>query len=94
MNIKRIIAIAAAAAMLALSAACGSNTASSSSSEPKADTTSPTGYYSDDIIAAVDGPQLMFSNASLSIIPAFIIRNSWLQNRGRPLCAARRPAAT
>ena len=62
MNIKRIIAIAAAAAMLALSAACGSNTASSSSSEPKADTTSPTGYYSDDIIAAVDGPQLMFSN--------------------------------
>ena len=64
MNFKRIIAIAAAAAMLALSAACSDSASSSNtpSADSKADTTSPTGYYSDDIKAAVEGPQLMFSN--------------------------------
>ena len=70
MNIKRIIAIAAAAAMLALSAACGNSTSSQTSdgasAETTADLTSPTGYYRDDVIAAVDGPKLSFSNVEVA----------------------------
>lgn len=62
MNLKKIIAIASATAMLFLTAACGDSTSSSSSQTEKETKPSPTGYYKDSVISAVDGPKLMFSN--------------------------------
>lgn len=66
MKLNKFIAIAAAAAVLALSGACGDGSSSASGSADTtastADLTSPTGYYSDKVIAAEDGPKLMFTN--------------------------------
>ena len=62
MNLKKLIAIATTSAMLVLSASCGNSTNSSPGSTEKDSTPSPTGAYSDSVVAAVEGPKLMFSN--------------------------------